>query len=146
MFLRALLVAVALLAFGFTQPLAPSSTIALRACVRAGTHGALVNLSDAAIAGKDLSPAPKTTLFWFDKNIGGFGERVGQLVEIEATVSSVIDEPRDFQARDGVFAEVDPSAARLIPVGTAGSNDPLPEHPLVVQATVTRLRSVGACR
>src|ERR1700739_385838 len=64
-------------------------TITIRACVQPGTHGSPGNLSQVGVA-KDSTPAePRRVIYWFYKNLNGFKDHPGQLVEITGTVTEV---------------------------------------------------------
>lgn len=160
MLLRTLLVALALLTPTVAQT--PQSTlITIRACISQGTHGSLANLSDTEVIAAGHAALDRPTRYWFDQNLAGFAERIGQRVEIAAAPTAVIDEPRELQATDGVFADVDararnaqPSAVGAAgtsgpadaPVGTSGAGEAVPDHPVIVKATVSGLRLIGSCR
>lgn len=158
MLLRSLLVALVLFTPTVAQTPPLAAPIALRACIQQGTHGSVANLSEAEVVAPTLLHASRRTLYWFDQNLAGFKDHVGQKVEISATVTAVLDETREFQATDGVFAEVESKANGAPkpvavtgspappdrPVGTSGED--APDHPVVVKATVNGLRMVGICR
>ncbi|MGE3508436.1 MAG: hypothetical protein AB7N65_06085 [Vicinamibacterales bacterium] len=160
MLLRTLLVAVALLVPVTAHTVqAPPSAISIQACVQQGTHGSLANLSHAKAVVPGHRQSHRRTLYWFDQNLAGFADRIGQEIEITAELAEVIDEPRTLQSTDGVFAEVQPApdaspaaaAAALggaadVPIGTSGTDDATPEHPVIVKARVNSMRLIGSCR
>lgn len=160
MVLRFLLVTIVLLTPTVAQTPPIATPFAIRACIQQGTHGSVANLSEAEIVAPTPLHASRRTLYWFAQNLAGFKDHVGQKVEISATVNAVLDEARQFQATDGVFAEVEVKSQTVDdpkPVVATGSPAPLdrpvatsgedaPDHPVVMKATVTGLRMVGLCR
>ncbi|MBM3770544.1 MAG: hypothetical protein FJW27_04495 [Acidimicrobiia bacterium] len=159
MVVRSLVVALVLFTPTVAQTPPHSGPFAIRACVQQGTHGSVANLSDAEAVAPTVGHATRRTLYWFSRDVDRFKNHVGQKVEVLATVIEIIDEAREFQATDGVFAEVEPkpSGVELKPVAVTGSpapaersvgtsGDEVVEHPVVVKATVTGLRMVGFCR
>jgi hypothetical protein len=131
--------------------------IAIRACVHAGTHGSLGDLSEVAAVDPGARPdTPHRVMYWFHKNLDEFRDHVGQSVEITGTVREVLHDASELRATDGVFAEIAlPVAA---PVGTSGTTrDPVADATvhapdsdnlptLVVKAEVTKIRMLGVCR
>lgn len=161
MLLRSLVVALVLFTPTVAQTPPLPGPVAIRACIQQGTHGSVANLSDAEVVAPTVGHASRRTLYWFSQNLDRFTDHVGQKVEISATVSEIIDEARQFQATDGVFAEVEPKspgsdpkpvattgspAPPERPIATSGVGDEAVDHPVVVKATVNGLRMVGLCR
>lgn len=161
MLLRSLVVALVFFTPTVAQTPPLTGPFAIRACVQQGTHGSLANLSDAEAVAPPAGQGSRRTLYWFNQNLDRFKDHVGQQVEISATATEIIDEAREFQATDGVFADVEPKQSGVElkpiaitgspapperPVGTTGREEESVEHPVVVKATVNGLRTVGICR
>jgi hypothetical protein len=141
-------------------------TVTLTACVQAGTHGSVSNLSHIKLISLDSVREMPRVMVWFNKNLDGFRDRVGQMVEIRGTINEVLETDPGLKASDGVFATVDVPAAppaastpAVRPVVTAGDaasqlvaiDSKPPEAssddaaPRIVRAEVVALRMIGTC-
>jgi hypothetical protein len=141
--------------------------VTLTACVQAGSHGSISNLSQIKLIALDSLPreAPRV-MIWFDKNLDGFRDRVGQIVEIRGNIKEVLETDPGLKASDGVFASVDVPSAPLTdsnpavrPVATSSNatsqlvaTDNKPpetiaeaEAPRIVRAEVVAFRMIGTC-
>jgi hypothetical protein len=154
---RTLLVSVLLVVPAVAWSQQPPQAITLRACVQQGTHGSIGNLNQIEVKAPAVTPEGRPVLYWFHKNVAGFRDHIGHLVEIAANVVDVIDGPVELKATDGVFAEAPPpavaaavggsGAASERPVATSGGGSAIdPDARIVVKAEVDRLRMIGTCR
>ena len=153
-------------ALAHAQTLQPTDrNVTLTACVQSGTHGSVSNLSNIKLIALDSVREMPRVMVWFDKNLDGFRDRVGQMVEIRGNINEVLETDPGLKASDGVFATVDVPPAQTAattpavrPVATAGdaasqrvSIDKPPEAisddaaPRIVRAEVVALRMIGTC-
>ena len=142
-------------------------SVTLTACVQSGSHGSVSNLSNIKLIALDNVPreVPRV-MIWFDKNLDGFRDRVGQMVEIRGNVREVLESDPGLKATDGVFATVDVPPAQLDgstpavrSVATSGNTvtqlvatDSKPPEtisedvaPRVVRADVVAFKMIGTC-
>src|SRR5690349_1449333 len=95
---------------------ATDRTLVLRACVEQGTHGSVANLSQTVVVTPGHAvDKPGRFIYWFNKNVEGFRDQPGHLVEISGTVGEVLTTSPELKATDGVFAE-----AQISPSGNPG--------------------------
>ncbi len=88
--------------------------VTLTACVQSGSHGSVSNLSQIKLIALESVPhEAHRVMVWFDKNLDGFRDRVGQMVEIRGTIKEVLETDPGLKASDGVFANVDVPPAQL---------------------------------
>lgn len=155
----AVVLSVVLVAPAVAQSQQPSGnrTLTLRACVQQGTHGSLGNLSQAEVVAPGVPAGPHRMIYWFNKNLDGFKDHAGHLVEITGTIAEVLEGTPELKATDGVFAEIQAPEAAVATSGQAadkaaaaagGSGAAEVEEPptTVVKAAVVSLKNVGACR
>jgi hypothetical protein len=144
-----------------------SRSLTLRACVQQGTHGSPGNLHQIeVIAPGSVVGGPQRVVYWFFKNVDGFKDHPGHLVEITGTVAEVIKGAPELKATDGVFAEIQLPTSGAAPaakpvgsdvavagnqaekaVATSGSAAATDEVPTtVLKAAVSSLKMLGSCR